>query len=335
MVEIIGEIGTNHNGSFKTAIKLIDLAKETNIESVKFQVYDNFDIVSPLVKTEFYNINSEYKYWKDFINNKLITPKDWLKDLVTYSKEKELGVIATPHSIKNAEFCLNAGVQKLKIASMDCNYNSFLKDLSTLNIPLLLSTGMANKEEIIKSVETIKKNCDDLTLFHCVSTYPTKYEEVNLKFFEFLKTINNKIALSDHSQKNDIAMMSLVYDIVAVEKHITLDKNQNGPDHPFALDREGLIDLRNSIDNGLKALGSIDKKMSKKELKNRLLYRRVAIATRDIEVNEKLQKSDYTFARPDNIYEDVLSYENIAIFEGFEIKNNIKKGQAIRIGFFK
>ena len=125
---------------------------------------------------------------------------------------------------------------------MDCNYYPFIKDLTTLGVPILLSTGMHLSGEICKTVEIIKDAGVELTLFHCVATYPTKYDEVNLSYLNFLKSLQpDRLGLSDHSEDNDLVLMSIPYGIDIIEKHITLDKTQDGPDHPFALDREGCL----------------------------------------------------------------------------------------------
>jgi len=335
MVEIIGEIGTNHNGDLDAAYKLIDMAAESKIDTVKFQIYDADDIVSPLVKSAFYGYDkTNYLYWRDYINNRLITPKEWLKELVPYANKKGLNTLATAHSIDGAEYCLENGISSLKIASMDCNYYPFLEDLSKLNIPLLLSTGMATKEEIIKASDIILKNQNDLTLFHCTSTYPTAYNEVNLEFLRFLKTLSPKIGLSDHSQKNDIAMMSLVYGVCKIEKHITLDKTTDGPDHPFALDKMGLDDLLQCVRNGEKALGFEDKIMSENELSNRKKYRRVAIAPRDLQKGKALLREDFIFARPSEVFDDLLDSEMIFKFQNKILKTDIKAGQSLQKSSF-
>lgn len=335
MVEIIGEIGTNHNGDLETAYKLIDMAIESNIDTVKFQIYDADDIVSPLVKSSLYGYNNtKYLYWGDYINNKLITPKEWLKELVPYAKKRGLQTLATAHSIEGANYCLEHGIESLKIASMDCNYYTFLEELSKLNTPLLLSTGMAMKEEIIKSSDILLQNQEDVTLFHCTSTYPTQYNEVNLEFFKFLKTLSEKIGLSDHSEKNDIAMMSLVYGVCKIEKHITLDKTTDGPDHPFALDKTGLVDLVQCVRNGELALGFEDKIMSKKELENRKKYRRVAIAKRDLQKGDSLQKSDFIFARPSEVFDDMIDSHQMIEFENKILKQNIQAGKSLLVSSF-
>lgn len=336
MVEIIGEIGTNHNGNLDTAYKLIDMASNSKIDTIKFQIYEACDIVSPLVKSSFYNYtNTNHRYWKDYINTKLITPRAWLKELVPYAENKGLKTLATAHSIEGANYCLEHGIKSLKIASMDCNYYQFLDELSRLKIPLLLSSGMATKAEIIKASNTILKNQTDLTLFHCTSTYPTKYSEVNLEFLKFLKGISPQIGLSDHSQKNDIAMMSLVYGVSKIEKHITLDKNQDGPDHAFALDKDGLNNLVESIRNGELALGCEDKIMSKNELLNRDKYRRVAIAKNDLKIGTTLRNNNFIFARPPKLFKDIVNPDSISKIKNHILIKEKKAGEALLLGDFR
>lgn len=335
-IELIGEIGTNHNGNFETAVKLIEMAHDCSLDTIKFQVYDANDIVSPLVKTQLYGIKSIYEYWKDYINEKLITPKVWLPELTAYAKNLGLDVVATPHSIKNAECCLKAGIGRLKIASMDCNYYSFLKDLSSLKVPLLLSTGMSVREEIIKAVEIIQKAGVSLTLFHCTATYPTNYDEANLSFFDFLKTLQPEfLGLSDHSENNDLGIMSVVYGVDVIEKHITLDKRQQGPDHPFAMDAEDCRLWREKTDQAIISLGRIDKKLSLRERRNRDLYRRVPILIRDKRKGEVLRRDDFVFARPPQANVGYLQSDTVELFIGMRLMNDISCGEGITINLFR
>jgi len=334
-IELIGEIGTNHNGSIDTAFKLIDLAADANLDTIKLQIYDANDIVSPLVKTSFYGVESKYKYWHQYINNKLITPKEWLEDVISYSKNKNLDIITTVHSIKGAEFCLKKGIKRLKIASMDCNYYPFLKQISDLNVPVLLSTGMANKYEIMKAVDIFYEKNIDLTLFHCTATYPTKYEEANISFLNFLKSLKpNKLGLSDHSENSDLVLMSIPYGVNVIEKHITICKKQSGPDHNFALDYKGMTEWRNKTDNALLAIGSDKKFLSKRELDNRNKFRRKPILKKRVRKRDVLQKDNLYFARPENIYDDLVDIENYHIFLGMQFLEDVKSNSCLRKKYF-
>ena len=335
-IELIGEIGTNHNGDFNTAIQLIDMAYAAGLDTVKFQIYDAEDIVSPLVKSELYGIKDKNLLWKDYINEKLITPKTWLPELVSYAKELNMGVLATPHSLKNAEICLNAGIERLKIASMDCNYYPFIKELANLQVPLLLSTGMATQIEIMKTVEIIKSKSVHLSLFHCTATYPTKYEEANLNFLNFLKNLKpDSLGLSDHSTNDDLIIMSVIYGVDIIEKHITLDNKQHGPDHSFALAFDACKSWKIAVENALKSMGEYDKKMSERELRNRIAYRRVPILIKDKQAGDKLEPDDFVFARPPKLDGDFVTPDNYELFIGLKLSKSIQKGNALEVNYFK
>ena len=329
-IELIGEIGTNHNGKIETAIELIDMAAATGLDTVKFQVYDANDIVSPKVKTSHYGITSQYEYWQDYINAKLITPKAWLPELVAHAKEKGMDAIATPHSMSNAEACLKAGMTRLKIASMDCNYYPFIADLCTLKVPLLLSTGMSTIDEIYKSVSIIKKNNVSLTLFHCVATYPTKYEEANMSFLQTLKDFEpDHLGFSDHSGDNDLIMVAIPYGIDVVEKHITLDKTQDGPDHPFALNPDECELWRKKVDNATACLGSTDKQLSIREINNRKKYRRVAIMNKDLHKGDVFTSNDFYFARPADVNDSFITPELVTSYFGYTLCRDIESGDGL------
>ena len=335
-MELIGEIGTNHNGNFDTAIKLIDMAASVGLDTVKFQVYDADDIVSPLVRTDLYGIHNKYEFWKDFINDKLITPKSWLPELVSHARDLGMDAIATAHSMSNAEACLKADIRRLKIASMDCNYYSFLEDLCSLRVPILLSTGMSTIDEIYKSVHILKRNNIPLTLFHCVATYPTRYEEANMSFLQLLRDFEpDHLGFSDHSPNNDLIMMAVPFGVDVIEKHITLDKTQDGPDHPFALDPADCLLWREKADNAASSLGTKDKQLSFRELENRKKYRRVAISLADMEVGDTVDQSSVCFARPPKIEEDYIDSETLSSVVGMRLSHALKAGEGLTYSHLK
>ena len=334
-MELIGEIGTNHNGRIETAYEIINMAHGAGIDTIKFQVYDAKDIVSPKVKTNFYGINNEYEYWQEYINAKLITPKEWLPELVSYTKTLGMDVVATPHSLSNAEVCLKAGIQRLKIASMDCNYYPFINDLCSLGVPLLLSTGMSTIDEIYKAVNIIKRNNVPLTLFHCVATYPTKYKEANMFFLKTLKDFEPEhLGFSDHSSDNDLIMAAIALGVDVIEKHITLNKQQEGPDHPFALNPEECVLWRHKVDTALESLGNTDKILSEREINNRKKYRRVSIANKNLYKGDEIQPSDFYFARPPEINDRYVTPENFNLFVGNVLARDINEGFGLTYNHF-
>lgn len=327
-MELIGEIGTNHNGNYEECLKLVDMAKRTGLDTVKLQIYEANDIVSPRVKCEHYNLQSEdYTYWEDYINARLITPHQWVPSIVEYCRSAEIDIIVTAHSLKLAEYCLNSGIERLKVASMDFNHHTFIRELCSLDVPLMVSTGMSTFDEIKETVGVIKKFDIDLTLFHCVSTYPTSYKEANLGFFSALKELDvDKLGLSDHSTNNDLVKLSIPFGVSVIEKHITLDKTQNGPDHPFALNEEECKEWRRSVDNSLLALGETGvKTMSEKEWNNRDLFRRHLIVNKDLEKGQILTKDDIYFARSHPVDYQLLDLNSSDYYVDKPLKTSIQK----------
>lgn len=336
-IELIGEIGTNHNGSLKTAFDIMDMGKRAGLDCVKIQLYDSKDIVTPKVKTSFYGFDeTKYTYWYQYINDVLITPKEWLPEIVSYANQIDIDLLVTAHSIKGAEYSVKNGVNRLKIASMDCNHFRFLEQLTTLGVPLMISTGMANKDEIANAMSILKKGVAPVTLFHCIATYPANYEEGNISFFNYLTSLEpDVLGLSDHSMNNDLIALSIPFGISVIEKHITLDNKQDGPDHGFALDEEGCIQWRTGTDNLLKAMGNGEKQLSTRELENRKKYRRKIIANNTLNAGELLSFDDVYFARPEGLYEDIIQMDELDNFLGKEITDTIEADTALRLKHFK
>jgi sialic acid synthase SpsE len=335
-IELIGEIGTNHNGKIVEAIKLIEEAKKAGIDTIKFQIYEPEDIVSPLVETSFYGLDLQFKYWNDYIKERLITPKKWLVELIPFCRSINIDIIVTAHSVYGAQYCLDKGIERLKIASMDCTYYPFLKELAKYHVPILLSTGMSNKYEIMKAAEIFLEQNVDLTLFHCTATYPTKSEEANMDFLNFIRSLNaNRIGLSDHSENNDLVIMSIPYGVTAIEKHITLNKNQEGPDHSFALDIKGMNNWVKKVNEITSAVGSEKKVFSNRELQNRLKYLRKPILKCDLKKGSVLKEEDIYFARPNIICNDILDIESYSHFIGLKVTSDIAAHNVLRKKYFQ
>lgn len=297
---IIAEIGTNHNQRKDKAKKLIDIAAKSNVDAVKFQIYHPQDIVSEEIKVDDYGLSDIYNetYWYNVLENHLKTPVEWFPDLSDYAHSLGLNVIATVH----CEECMNnmmPYIDAFKIASMDLTHHFLLEKLSLTDMPIILSTGMSKTNEIDEAVNLIRKNNNQLSVLHCVSNYPANFEELNLNFIKTLKTMYSfPIGFSDHALDTLSSIIAVSLGANIIEKHITLNRNDQGPDHKFALEPENLNKLVKNIRKVELSLGTYERNISKKEMKKRELYRRSIIAKTDIKKGETITLDNIKFTRP-------------------------------------
>lgn len=297
---IIAEIGTNHNQDKEKAKKLIDAAANAKVNAVKFQIYHPLDIVSPQILTSQYGLDHLYKekYWYEVLENHLKTPVEWFPELADYSRQKGLKVIATVHCKECADKMVNY-IDAFKVASMDLTHIPLLKELSLYNLPLIISCGMANMSEIDDAVREIKKNTHQLAILHCVSNYPTAYEELDLNKIKLLSNIYSyPIGFSDHSQEVLSSAIAVSVGAKIIEKHITLDKKDKGPDHPFALEPDELSSLVDSIRKTELSLSNNFGTNDKRDYDKRSLYRRSILAKVNIKKGEKITLDKICYARP-------------------------------------
>jgi len=300
---IIGEIGSNHNRSKTTVKSLIDACSEAKFNAVKFQLYDPELAFSKNLLTKDVNLSHLYgaktPWWK-VARDKILMPKSWFKEMYAYARKKRLIVFSTVHNINDYLFLKKIGVPVIKIASIDLEYQFLIKQISKLKIPTLLSTGMASINEIENTVKIFKKNKHKkLVILHCLSQYPPPDIEFNLKNIKMLsKKFNCISGYSDHSSDNLSASLSIFQGAKVVEKHITLNKNYPGPDHPFAIEPKEMINLVKDIRRAEKMLGNYNRTLSKRDLLAKKIIRRSIVLKRNVKSGEKLTLEKVKFSRP-------------------------------------
>ncbi len=333
-VYLIAEIGSNHCHDKGVVKELIDIAGETGFDAVKFQTYDPLEVFSGKITTRDVHYEKEYGFrpWWEVARDHILMPREWFGEMFAYAKEKGLHVFSTGHSPADIQFLMQFDQPVFKVASLDVSYTDFLAHLGTFQKPIIMSTGMHFLGEIERAVETIKNaGNDNIILLHCVSNYPPAPETVNLNNIRMLaQTFDLPVGLSDHSMDNYASIASVALGACMIEKHVTLDRSFNGPDHPFALNPEGMRDLVKGVREVEKALGSYSRKLSPQEQKAREMARRSIITKEVIEKGMVFTRDNLKIARPGsgihpkyldiilgrkakiNIdKEDLLSWENI------------------------
>jgi N,N'-diacetyllegionaminate synthase len=328
---LIAEIGSNHGLDKKNVTKLIDIAADTGFDAVKFQTYDPLEVFSGKITTTELKIDHLYGYghrpWYEIARDRILMPREWFKEMFTYAREKKMQVFSTVHSAHDAEFIMQFDPPVFKVASLDVTYFDFLADLATFQKPIILSTGMHYLGEIEEAIDTIiKKGNNQIALLHCVSNYPPKPENVNLNNITMLKkAFQLPVGLSDHHPQNFMDVAAIAMGACIIEKHITLDRTMDGPDHPFALDPPAMSDLVKSVRDTEKAMGLYKRVLSKDELKSRTITRRSFVARIDIQKGDVLNTKNLKLTRPGTgihpKYKDQVM--------GRKAKNNIQKEDVI------
>lgn len=261
---IIAEAGVNHNVSLKLAYKLCDAAKHAGADAVKFQTWITDKIMTP--------DNPRYEMLKS-----LEMPFSFFRDIKQYCTKLGIMFLSTPDDEESLDFLVDElDMTIIKIGSGNLTNHKFIFKASQKKKNIILSIGMSHIPEINQSLQIIYSNYPqiDLTLLHCVSLYPTKYEEINLKVIESLKNLYVcKVGLSDHTLGIDIPIAAVALGALVIEKHLTMDKNLPGPDHALSLDPAEFKQMVKSIRNVEVALGDGIKIPCSRELEIRDLYR--------------------------------------------------------------
>ena len=268
-VIIIAEAGVNHNGDIKLAKKLIDVACEAKVDYVKFQSFKADKLVSPLAKKANYQIkntldedDSQYQMLKQ-----LELSFEDHAELISYCNSRDIKFFSTAFDVEGISYLSSLDLGIFKIPSGELTNFPYLRSIANTGLPVILSTGMANLEEIQKSVNVLisngtKKN--QITVLHCNTEYPTPMEDVNLKAMLTIKEkLDISIGYSDHTLGIEVAVAAVALGAEVIEKHFTLDRNLKGPDHKASLEPIELREMVKSIRNIEKAIsGSGIKKAS-------------------------------------------------------------------------
>lgn len=299
-VLIIAEAGVNHNASLETAKKMIKVAKECGADVVKFQTAKLDSLVTEyalMAKYQMENIGTGGSQ-KDMLR-KLLLPFEDFEILAAYCNEIGIQFLSTPFDIDSIHF-LNHLQNMWKIPSGEITNYPYLVEIAKTGKKVILSTGMSSMEEVDAAVRVLKSNgCGEITLLHCTSEYPAPMQNVNIKAMLTLKnTFRCSVGYSDHTQGIEIPIAAAALGATVIEKHFTLDKNMEGPDHKASLEPEELKQMVRVIRNIEKALGDGRKEPSESERKNIQVVRKSIVAKCDIAAGELFSEDNITTKRP-------------------------------------
>jgi len=302
-VFIIAEAGVNHNGSIELAKKLIDVAAEAGVDAVKFQTFKAENLVSKKAqKAEYQKETTDSEESQFDMIKKLELDVDTHKELIAYCTEKDILFLSTPFDHDSIDLLNTLELEIFKIPSGEITNLPYLRKIGSLNKQVILSTGMANLGEIEGAINlliaegTNKKN---ITVLHANTMYPTPMEDVNLKAMQTIgQAFDINYGYSDHTLGIEVDIAAVAMGATVIEKHFTLDKAMEGPDHKASLAPNELIAMVKSIRNIELALGSPIKQPSKSEQPNMAVARKSIIAKRAIKKGELLSEESITIKRP-------------------------------------
>ncbi len=305
-VFIIAEAGVNHNGSVKLAKKLIDIASEAGVDAVKFQTFKAENLVSKNAKKADYqkeNMNdgddSQFNMLK-----KLELDIDTHNELIEYCNKKNIMFLSTPFDHDSIDMLNDLKLPIFKIPSGEITNLPYLRHIGSLKKEIILSTGMADMGEIEDALDvlikagTLKEN---ITVLHANTMYPTPMEDVNLRAMVTIgNTFDIAYGYSDHTLGIEVDIAAVAMGACCIEKHFTLDKTMEGPDHKASLEPDELTAMVKAIRNIELALGSTVKKPSKSETPNIKVARKSIIASCNIKKGEKFTEDNLAIKRPGN-----------------------------------
>ena len=305
-VIVIAEAGVNHNGDIKLAKRLIDEAKKAGADYVKFQTFKAKNIVSKWAKKADYQIknmkadsfDTQYEMLK-----KLELSEDNHIELINYSKNKGINFFSTAFDVESINYLDMLGFEFFKIPSGEITNYPYLRAIGQKKKPVILSTGMAKMKEIQQAINVLTKfgvGKKDITILHCNTEYPTPMEDVNLKAMLTIKeTLNVDVGYSDHTKGIEIAIAAVALGATVIEKHFTLDRTMEGPDHKASLEPEALKEMVLAIRNIENAVsGDGVKQPSASEQKNIKIARKSIHLLKDLPAGTVISESDMIPLRP-------------------------------------
>ena len=304
-VLIIAEAGVNHNGSLDLAKKLVDEGKKAGVDIVKFQLAIPELLVSRTAKMAEYQIVNTGKEESQLkMLKKISLTFDEHKELMKYCQDNGVPYLCTPFDLPSIDFLHANGHNTWKIPSGEITNFPYLRKIASFNGDVIMSTGMCSLQDIECALNTLVQfgqNKSKITLLHCNTEYPTPYQDVNLKaMLEIGEKFGVNIGYSDHTKGIEVPIAAVALGATVIEKHFTLDRNMEGPDHKASLEPDELKAMVCAIRNIEQALGSGHKTISESERKNIEIARKSIVAACPIKTGELLTEDNLTVKRPGN-----------------------------------
>jgi len=300
---IIAEAGVNHNGSMDLARQLIDIAAEAGADYVKFQTFKADKIASKsAVKAVYQQQTTDAEESQLQMLKKLELNEAAHQELIAYCRQRNIQFLSTPFDMGSIDLLRDLGIRLGKIPSGEITNLLYLRKMAVTFDELVLSTGMADMQEIGAALGVIIGEGFDrekITVLHCNTEYPTPFEDVNLRAMgSIAREFNVRVGYSDHTPGIEVPVAAVALGAVLIEKHFTIDRGMEGPDHKASLEPQELKQMIGSIRNIEKALGVTIKQPSPSEIKNKSIARKSIVAARRIRKGELFTEENLAVKRP-------------------------------------
>ncbi|WP_027209434.1 N-acetylneuraminate synthase [Butyrivibrio hungatei] len=325
-VFIIAEAGVNHNGSFDLACKMVDEAKKAGVDCIKFQTFKSENLVSiNAKKAEYQKKTTGGGSQIDMLKNLELSYDEFLK-LKEYCDKVGICFLSTPFDFDSIDFLNTIKMPFWKIPSGEITNYPYLVALAKTGRPVVMSTGMCDMSEIADAIKVLRVNgTQEIKLLHCNTEYPTPFEDVNLSAMKTMKeAFKLEVGYSDHTKGIEVPIAAVALGATIIEKHFTLDRNMEGPDHKASLEPSELAAMVSAIRNIEKTIGTGDKVPSESEKKNRTVARKSIVAKTSIKAGDMFTEKNITVKRPGTgispmRWEEVLGQKAIRDFDEDEI----------------
>ena len=300
---IIAEAGVNHNGSIDLAFQLIDAAKASGADAVKFQTFKADRLATRSAhKADYQNRTTAKEESQLRMLQRLELDAEAHQQLIKHCEESGIQFLSSPFDAQSADLLESMNLPIFKIPSGEITNTPFLRHVARKKKPIILSTGMSTLGEVEEAVRVLQESgCTELTLLHCVTEYPAPYNEVNLRAMQTLRqAFRLPIGYSDHTPGIEIAVAAVALGAEVIEKHFTLDSSMPGPDHAASLEPDELKQMVTAIRHVEAALGTGIKRPANCELGNISVARKSVVAARALPAGHALEKADMDIKRPGN-----------------------------------
>ena len=315
---IIAEIGSNYDQSIKKLFNYIDLAKKLGADCVKFQLFKASDL-----------LDKKNKSYEIFKNNEL--PVNWLQKISLYCKKKKIDFVCSPFSVDAVKHLKKTNICAFKIASSELLNFDLINEISKQKKPIILSTGMASLDEVTLSLKYLKKKkIDKVVLLQCTSNYPTKIQDLNLNVISTYKKLydNLPIGLSDHSSSALAPAFAVARGSCVIEKHLTIDKNNSGPDHFYAMNPSNFSEMVKNIKICHQANGTFRKK--KHPMEKKYGRKKGIFYLKNLKKNQKISYKNITIKR----FKIGIQAKDIELIINKKLKKDVIKHEPVKKGDF-
>lgn len=326
---LVAELSANHHQSKNIALKTIKAAKESGADAVKLQTYTP-ECLTLNCNSKYFQIQGTLWEGKNFyqLYQEAMTPWEWHKDLFEYAKELGIICFSSPFSKEGVDFLEELGNPIYKVASFEIVDLELIEYMAKTKKPIILSKGIATKEEIKEALDVCKKEVKDITLLQCTSSYPAPLNEANLSLIpKMQKDFGVKVGLSDHTLGITAPIVAASLGAKVIEKHFILDKKLGGPDSAFSIEPQEFSAMAKAVREVEELLGVESYELSQKSKEGRVFMRSLFVVE-DIAKGERIKENQIRSIRPGYGIPPKMKYQVV----GKKAKKALKRGEPLSFG---